>query len=100
MVGKVPSRTMSGVARLEAPSRLAAELPGVAGVGQKHQFDVVAVGQIMTRMYAGNRWPSRRLINALAFSMALLIAPLAFTSTARSQAVGYPSGSQPAFPSD
>jgi lipoprotein-anchoring transpeptidase ErfK/SrfK len=61
---------------------------------------VVAVGQIMTRMYAGNRWRSPRVIKALVLSMALLIAPLAFASIARSQAVGYPSGSQPGFPSD
>jgi len=61
---------------------------------------LVAVGQIMTQTETCNLGPSRRVINVLVFSVALLVAPLAFAGGARSQALGYPSGSQPAFPSD
>jgi lipoprotein-anchoring transpeptidase ErfK/SrfK len=60
----------------------------------------VAVGQIMTKMYAGYRWPSRRMIDGLVFAGALLITPLAFAGAARAQAFGYASPSQPALPSE
>jgi lipoprotein-anchoring transpeptidase ErfK/SrfK len=60
----------------------------------------IAMGQIMTQTFAGNRRPSSRVTNALIFAGALLLAPAILSSGASAQILGYASAPQSAFPSD
>jgi lipoprotein-anchoring transpeptidase ErfK/SrfK len=60
----------------------------------------IAMGQIMTQTFAGNRRPSPRVTNALIFAAALLLAPATFSSGASAQVLGYAAAPQSAFPSD
>src|ERR1700722_9867093 len=67
---------------------------------EKHHLMRIAMGQIMTKTFAGNRRPSPRVTNALIFAGALLLAPAILSSAASAQVLGYASTSQPGFPSD
>jgi lipoprotein-anchoring transpeptidase ErfK/SrfK len=58
------------------------------------------MGQIMTQASRENRRPSLRVINALVFVAALLIAPAVFSGQAGAQVLGYAPATQSAFPSD
>jgi lipoprotein-anchoring transpeptidase ErfK/SrfK len=60
----------------------------------------IALGQIMTQTFAGNRSPSPRVTNALIFAGALLLAPAILCGGASAQVLGYASTPQTAFPSD
>jgi lipoprotein-anchoring transpeptidase ErfK/SrfK len=68
-------------------------------IWQEHQRDALALGQIMTQTFAGNRRLSSRAAGALAIGAALLLSPLGATA-ASAQALGYASAPQSAFPSD
>jgi lipoprotein-anchoring transpeptidase ErfK/SrfK len=58
----------------------------------------IAVGQIMTQKFAGNRrQASSRVANALFLTGALLFAPAIFSSEASAQVLGYASTPQSAF---
>jgi lipoprotein-anchoring transpeptidase ErfK/SrfK len=60
----------------------------------------IALGQIMTRHFAGHRRLSLRATGALVFGAALLLAPAVFATAANAQLLGYAPAPQSAFPSD
>src|ERR1700687_2069735 len=60
----------------------------------------IALGQIMTQTFAGNRRQSPRVTNALIFAGALLLAPAILSSEASAQVLGYAAFPQSSFPSD
>jgi lipoprotein-anchoring transpeptidase ErfK/SrfK len=72
----------------------------VAFVVQSISMMRIALGQIMTQTFAGNRRPSPRVTNALIFAGALLLAPAILSSEAGAQVLGYASAPQSSFPSD
>jgi lipoprotein-anchoring transpeptidase ErfK/SrfK len=59
----------------------------------------IALGQIMTQAFAGNRRLSRAT-GALVFGAALMLSPVLFSGTANAQALGYAAAQPSAFPSD
>jgi lipoprotein-anchoring transpeptidase ErfK/SrfK len=60
----------------------------------------IALGQIMTQTFAGNRRLSSRATGALVFGAALMLSPVLFSGAASAQVLGYASAPQSAFPSD
>jgi lipoprotein-anchoring transpeptidase ErfK/SrfK len=60
----------------------------------------IALGQIMTQTFAGNRRQSPRVTNALIFAGALFLAPGILASAASAQLLGYAAAPQSGFPSD
>ena len=60
----------------------------------------IALGQIMTQTFAGNRRQSPRVTNALIFAGALLLVPAILSSEASAQVLGYAAAPQSSFPSD
>jgi lipoprotein-anchoring transpeptidase ErfK/SrfK len=85
--------------------------PGIFGIERNRAAPVafvvrsinvmrIAMGQIMTQTFAGNRRPSPRVTNALIFAGALLLAPAILSSGASAQVLGYASAPQSASPSD
>jgi len=59
----------------------------------------IALGQIMTQAFAGNRRLSRAT-GALVFGAALVLSPVLLSGTANAQALGYAAAPPSAFPSD
>jgi lipoprotein-anchoring transpeptidase ErfK/SrfK len=59
----------------------------------------IALGQIMTQTFAGNRRPSPRVSNALIFAGALLLAPALLATEANAQLLGYAAAPPSGFPS-
>jgi lipoprotein-anchoring transpeptidase ErfK/SrfK len=60
----------------------------------------IALGQIMTQTFAGNRRLSLRASGALVFGALLTVSPAIFSSAASAQVLGYASGQPGGFPSD
>jgi lipoprotein-anchoring transpeptidase ErfK/SrfK len=60
----------------------------------------IALGQIMTQKFAGNRRSSSHGTSTLILAAALLIAPAMLAGEASAQVLGYASAPQSAFPSD
>jgi len=60
----------------------------------------IALGQIMTQSFTGNRRLFPRVTGALVFGAALMLSPVLLSGTANAQALGYAATPPSAFPSD